>query len=158
MIHHHIVSLQAKANARRTRLEKIADWLTETFGTMGFLIFNLLFFVVWIGLNVAPLPGIAKFDPYPFSLLTMLLSLEAIALAIIVLMSQNRAARIADIREEIDLQMDVITEREITKLLEIAKHLAEHHGMNLSEDKILQEMLKQIDVNKLEKVVEKQIQ
>lgn len=150
-------SLQERVNARRSPMEKLADQLTGSFGHMSFLIFNFIFFGSWIIFNLHIIPGIRAFDPYPFNMLTTIVSLEAIILAIIVLMSQNRAAHIADIREEIDLQMDVITEKEITKLLEITKRLAEQQGIDLEDDKILKEMLKQIDINKVERILEKHL-
>lgn len=155
MPHYH--SLQAKARAQRTPMEKIADQLTGTFGRMSFLLLNCLFFALWIVINLDLIPGLDAFDPYPFSMLTTMVSLEAILLAIIVLMSQNRAAHVADMREEIDLQMDVITEKEITKLLELTKLLAEKQGINLTSDKTLQEMLKQIDLSKVQRILEKQL-
>lgn len=144
-------SLQERVNARRSPTEKLADQLTSSFGRMSFLALNCIFFASWLIINLNFLPGITAFDPYPFSMLTTIVSLEVIMLAIIVLMSQNRAAHVADMREEIDLQMDVITEKEITKLL------AEKQGINLTDDKTLQEMLKQIDLNKVQRILEKQL-
>jgi uncharacterized membrane protein len=83
--------------------------------------------------------------------------LEAIFLAIIVLISQNRASKIADIREEIDLQMDVISEKEITKLLRLATLLLQKNGIDVSNDKELQYMLKTISIEKLSSSLEKEI-
>lgn len=157
MQHHHILSLQGRANAKRTPLEKTADWLTKHLGSMTFLLINLIWFLFWILLNIEVFPGLVPFDPFPFSFLTLVVSLEAIGLSIIVLMSQSRAAHVADVREEMDLQMDVITEQEITKLLELTKQLAEREGLDLSNDKTLHEMLKQIDVGKIQRVLERQM-
>jgi uncharacterized membrane protein len=85
-------------------------------------------------------------------------SLEAIFLSIIVLISQNRAAHIADVREEIDLQLDVITEEEVTKVMELVVYLAKHQGYAVDKDKTLPKMLKQLDVNKISQLLEKQLQ
>jgi uncharacterized membrane protein len=125
---------------------------------MIFLSLNVVWFIIWIVINVGLIPGLEPFDPFPFSFLTMVVSLEAIALAIIVLMSQNRAAKIADLREEVDLQVNKITEKELTKLLEIAAMLAEKEGIDLSQDEVLQKMLKRTDTKKLEAALEKEIQ
>ena len=100
----------------RGRLDKVADFLTEQFGTLWFLLFNAAFFLGWIEWNLGWF-GLPIFDPFPFSLLTMAVSLEAIFLAIIVLISQNRQSKIADIRQQIDFEVDVRAEAEINKIL-----------------------------------------
>jgi uncharacterized membrane protein len=157
MQHHHIKSFQASANAQRGIFGKLADFLTTRFGSITFLLGNVVWFTVWILFNINLVPGIKAFDPYPFGLLTMAVSLEAIILSIVVLISQNRASHIADVREETDLQLDVITEKEITKIMELVVKLAEHQAINLKDDKVLIEMLKPIDLKKIERVLEKQL-
>ena len=87
----------------------------------------------------------------------MIVSLEAIGLAIVVLISQNRAAQIAELREEIDLRMDVIAEEEITKLLEIVVKVARKQGIDLSHDHELQEMLEPTDTEEIERIIEEEI-
>jgi uncharacterized membrane protein len=154
---HILRSLTANAAAKRTLLERIADWLTSRFGSMLFLILNLAWFAVWIVVNAGIISGGEPFDPFPFGFLTMIVSLEAIALAIIVLMSQNQAARIAELREEVDLQVDVITELEITKLLELVVILVEKAGVDVSQDEELQYMLQPSDAEKIEEMLAKQI-
>ena len=124
---------------------------------MLFLILNLAWFAVWIVVNAGIISGGEPFDPFPFGFLTMIVSLEAIALAIIVLMSQNQAARIAELREEVDLQVDVITELEITKLLELVVILVEKAGVDVSQDEELQYMLQPSDAEKIEEMLAKQI-
>src|SRR3989344_4742164 len=113
-----IRSLKAKADARRSLTERMADRVVTASGTFLFLSMNAVLFLGWLTMNSGVL-GNVPFDPYPFVMLTTVVSIEAIILAIFVLISQNRAAKIADLREEVDLQMDVITEKEITKTLEI---------------------------------------
>lgn len=152
-----IKSLKAKANARRTIFEKFADFSTSVAGSFAFLVLNLIWFTGWILINTDQIPGIKAFDPFPFGLLTMIVSLEAIALAILVLISQNRAAKIDDIREEIDLQVNVTAEQEITKVLTLMAILLKKNGVDLSSDKGLAEMLKPINTDKLEKALEKEI-
>jgi uncharacterized membrane protein len=150
-------SLKAKADEKRTLPERIADLLTAKFGSMLFLVLNIIWFAIWIIINVGIIPGIEPFDPFPFGFLTMIVSLEAIALAIIVLISQNRAAKIADLREEMDLQVDIITELEITKLLELVVMLAEKEGIDVSQDRELHSMLRPSDPERIEAALEKQI-
>jgi uncharacterized membrane protein len=152
-----IQSVKAKADAKRTRSERMADWLTEKFGSMTFLLLNFAWFTIWIILNTGMIAGIQPFDPFPFTFLTMIVSLEAIGLAIVVLMSQNRAAKIAELREEVDLQVDTTTEAELTKLLGMVKLLLEKQGIDFEEDEELKEMLQPTDLDKLEEVLEGQV-
>ena len=152
-----IDSLKARQDKKRSRTEKIADWTTITLGSMAFLILNVFWFVAWIVLNLEIVPGVAPFDPFPFGLLTLVVSLEAIVLAIFVLISQNRAEKIADLREEIDLQVDILTERELTKLMAIVSAIAERQGIVLSQDEELRTMLQPAPLGKIEKALEEQV-
>ena len=152
-----ISSLKAKADARRTGAERLADGMVSRLGTISFFTVNLMGFLVWVAINLGWVPGGAIFDPFPFGLLTMVVSLEAIFLSIIVLIAQNRAAKLYDIRAETDLQVDITAERELTKILEVVTQIAEKQGVDLSQDKILQEMLQPTDTERIEQIVEKQV-
>ena len=152
-----IRSLKAKADTKRTHYQKLADWMIKTFGSVWFLLLNFFWFSTWILINTGRISGIVPFDPFPFGLLTMIVSLEAIILAIFVLISQNRTGQIDDLREEIDLQVDIITERELTKLMEMVSILMKKNNIDMSKDEDLNEMLKPIDVYKIEKALERQI-
>jgi uncharacterized membrane protein len=154
---HLIQSFRYKADQKRTVSEKFADAMTTSLGSMKFLVVNVLWFAIWIIVNTGILPGVAPFDPFPFGLLTMVVSLEAIVLSIIVLISQNRTEKIDELRQEVDLQVDMICEEEITKLLKLVTLLLEKQGIDLSEDGELQEMLTPTNVEKLESILEQQI-
>jgi len=150
-------TMKARANSRRSIYERLADKLTATFGSIAFLVLNVLFFAGWIYFNDSPRFAHLAIDPFPFNFLTMAVSLEAIILSIFVLMSQNRASRIDDIREELHLQINMISEKEITKSLQILAKLAEKNGINLSKDKDLEHYLTPLEESKLESIVEKEI-
>ncbi len=152
-----IKSLKAKEDARRKPAEIIADWMTNTLGNIYFLALNILWFIVWILINIGAISSVPPFDPFPFGLLTMIVSLEAIILAIFVLISQNRAAQVDDLREEIDLQVDIITEQELTKLIHMTSILMEKNGIDISGDKELQAMIKPTNMDRIEKILEKQV-
>lgn len=152
-----VQSLKARADERRTASEKFADWMTSWFGSIGFLVLNLVIFIIWVLFDVGLIPGFQSFDPFPFNFLTMVVSLEAIILAITVLISQNREMRIEDLRDEIDLQVDMIAEQELTKLMRIMTLIAEKNGIDLRNDPELQEMLKPTDTGRIEKILERQI-
>ncbi|MEN9328377.1 MAG: hypothetical protein RI947_1185 [Candidatus Parcubacteria bacterium] len=152
-----IRSMKSQADAKRTVPEKIADTVTSIIGSIWFLNLNILWFFAWLMVNLEFLPFFPPFDPFPFGLLTTAVSLEAIVLSIFVLISQNRAAKIDDLREEIDLQIDIITEQEITKLMQLQVLLLKKNGIDVSDDKELQEMLKPLSTNKVQNVLEKQM-
>jgi uncharacterized membrane protein len=110
---------------RQPTLQRIADWIAWFSGSMPFLILNGLWFVVWIGINIFPL-GITQFDPFPFGLLTMIVSLEAIFLSCFVLISQNRQAEKDRIRSDIEYEINIKAELEVAHLHEKVDHLHEH--------------------------------
>ncbi|MBA3724481.1 MAG: DUF1003 domain-containing protein [Candidatus Levybacteria bacterium] len=151
-----IKSFEEKANANRTQTDRLADTLTKRLGSMFFLGVNVLWFVVWITINIGLIPAIPAFDPFPFGLLTMIVSLEAICLAIIVLISQNRSAKIDDIRAETALQIDTIAEEEITKIIELQVLLLKKNGVDVSKDREIQEMLTPTDADRIETTLKKQ--
>lgn len=112
--------LLKKLNRGESVGERIADTLTTSFGTIGFLLFNIIIFVAWLVINLGYLKGLLPFDPFPFELLTMVVSLEAICLAVIVLISQNRASKVGEAREQLDVEIDMQTFQnmeEVTKTL-----------------------------------------
>ncbi|HTK03366.1 MAG TPA: DUF1003 domain-containing protein [Alphaproteobacteria bacterium] len=151
-----IKSFEAKEMKKRPLVIKIADFLTAVFGSIPFLTFNLLVFIIWILGNVGGIPDFPVFDPFPFTFLTMAVSLEAIFLAIIVLMSQNRQSYISTLREELDMQVNLVAEREITKILKLVKAIVDAKGIKV-EDIELEEMLKDTDVSYIERQLEKQL-
>jgi len=150
-------SIKAQANAKRTIMEKMADWMTSKFGSSNFLWMNVVLFVVWILINTNQIKGISPFDPFPFILLTTIVSLEAIVLAIFVLISQNRAAKIDDLREETHLQLNLISQKEITKLIKMLAILLQKQGVDLSQDPELHRMICPISEGEIEKRLEKEI-
>lgn len=157
-LHHHILktrrekikSIKTKMNLGRKWSDKLADFLTGSFGTMWFLTFNALWFGLWMIFNTGLIPGVIAFDPFPFGLLTMIVSLEAIFLSVIVLMSQNRAAQIADLREEIDLHINVRAEEEITRMLIILDQIHDHLGLPAEDDAELILMKQKTNIDAIE--------
>lgn len=149
-------SFEAKALANRRWSEQIADYVSSSVGSVGFLVLNLYWFLVWIILNINIIPDAIPFDPYPFGLLTMIVSLEAIILSIFVLLSQNRAASIDKLRNELHLQVNLIAEEEITKSLELLAEIRSKLGIR-KKDPELEKMLHRIDTSYIESSLQKQI-
>ena len=149
-------SFEMRLNQKRTSSERMADLLTSHLGSTNFLIANSGFFAVWILVNTGMVPGLAIFDPFPFGLLTMIVSLEAIFLAIIVLISQNRAAKIDDLRDEVDLYVNTTAEKEITKMLELQTKILAKLDIDISLDQELSRMLRPTNLTRVESQIEKE--
>ena len=152
-----IHSIEARLNERRTMTEKLADDLVRFLGNFRFALVNLLFFVSWIAINLGYVPGVQAFDSPPFIMLINIVSLEAIFLSIFVLISQNREAKISDLREEIDLQVNMIAEREITKIIHLISFLMKHMNIPYEKDPELKRMMKPLDTEEIRKELERQL-
>ena len=98
-------------------LQRVADWISWFSGSMWFLLINAIWFIVWIAINTLPL-GMPQFDPYPFGLLTMIVSLEAIFLSCFVLISQNRQTEKDRVRSDIEYEVNIKAELEVAHLHE----------------------------------------
>lgn len=103
---------------KRTAVQKTADWIAEFSGSIAFLVIHLVIFAVWIVVNIGAVPRVPAFDPFPFGLLTMAVSLEAIVLSVFVLLSQNRQAAKDKIRADIEYDVNLKAELEVAHLHE----------------------------------------
>lgn len=149
-------ALKAQHNAERTAVETIADELNDIAASTPYLVAHVIWFAVWIPWNLGWL-GLAPFDPYPFGLLTMIVSLEAIFLSIFVLMAQKRESAIAELREELALQVNLRIEEESTKTLQLVAGLYTRLGHRVAEDPELIDMMQPLDVAGLERALQSQI-
>lgn len=150
-------AIKAQQAAQRTMLGAAADRLNELASSTPFLLLHVLWFTVWIVWNTGQF-GLVPFDPYPFGFLTLIVSLEAIVLSIFVLMAQKREAAIAELREEMSLQVSLRLEQEVTKTLQLVAGLYTRLGQKLGEDPELREMLQPLDVAGMERELMLQIQ
>lgn len=140
---HTIVHSRQLAAGQRNREERLADTITDFSGRMYFVYFHILWFAVWIIINLGYL-GIKPFDPYPFGLLTMIVSLEAIFLSTFVLISQNRLSAEADRRADLDLQIGLLAEHELTRVLKMLDQIQDKMGIENDYDKELQDLEKNV--------------
>src|SRR5438477_997138 len=115
-----MAEVRAAEQASATLQDRLADTLTWFSGNMWFVYVHVAWFGWWIAQNEG-LIGHRIFDPFPFGLLTLIVSLEAIFLATFVLISQNRASAVADMRADLDLQIDLLAEYEVTQLLKLLR-------------------------------------
>jgi uncharacterized membrane protein len=113
----------------RTWIERIGDAVGSFVGTMTFVLIHIGWFTAWVIVNLRLIPGIRAFDPYPFMFLSMAVSIEGVLLTTFVLMKQNRMSKRADQRNQLNLQVDLLSEKEITKALQMLRALCEHLGL-----------------------------
>jgi uncharacterized membrane protein len=128
-----VMKAQKQVTEARTAQGRIADAITAFSGSMAFVYMHAVWFGLWILLNIGliHIPRISEFDPFPFGLLTLIVSLEAIFLSTFVLISQNRLAQASERRAELDLQVNLLAEQKATKLLEMLDQMArELDGMS----------------------------
>jgi uncharacterized membrane protein len=134
-----IYDLRQRALECRTSEERVADGITNFSGRMSFLYIHAVWFAIWIATNLG-LFGLKAFDPFPFGLLTMIVSLEAIFLATFVLISQNRTSAEADHRADLALQINLLTEHEITRVLKMLDAIQDKLGIENDGDTELQQL------------------
>jgi len=122
-----ISEMQRKDVATRKPQERISDSITRFSGSTAFVYLHVVWFGLWILLNIKliHLPYVSEFDPFPFGLLTMIVSLEAIFLSTFVLISQNRMSSLSEKRAELDLQVNMLAEQKAAKTLELLEHVAQ---------------------------------
>jgi uncharacterized membrane protein len=158
---HRVEAVRTRLAASRSPLARLADALTRTASSAPFLLTHVAWFVAWIAWNatLAQRMGRRAFDPYPFGFLTLVVSLEAIVLTIFVLMSQRRESRIAELREELTLEVDMRTEEEVTKTLQLVAGLYTRLGLPLVGNTAeLRAMLLPLDREEIARQLSEQVQ
>ena len=149
-------AIKAQHASNRSKMEVMADRMIGFASSTPFLVIHAFIFVGWIYWNL-PFSGMPKFDPYPYGMLTTIVSLEAIFLSIFVLMTQSRESRIGELREELTLQVNLRMEEEITKTLHLVAGLYSRLGLVLADDAELKAMLEPLDPKKMEADLAEQI-
>jgi uncharacterized membrane protein len=151
-----VSAIKAQHAANRTVMQTIADRLNDIASSPRFLALHAIWFTAWILWNGGAL-GLRPFDPYPFGFLTLVVSLEAIFLAIFILMAQKRESAIAELREELGLQVNLRIEEEVTKTLQLVTGLYTRLGHRPGEDPELHDMLQPLDIASIERELLEQI-
>jgi uncharacterized membrane protein len=124
-----VVRLEQEAARRRSLADRIADLIAGFAGTIAFVLLHLAWFGVWASVNTGLVPLVPAFDPYPFQLLTMIVSMEGVLLATFVLIKQNRMGALADERGHLDLQVGLLTEQEVTKVIQMLERISAQLGI-----------------------------
>lgn len=124
-----VARLEAAAARRRSLSDRIADRVAGFAGTVAFVLLHVALFAGWAMANAGLVPGLPAFDPYPFQLLTMLVSMEAVLISTFVLISQNRMSARAEERSHLDLQLSLLAEQEVTKVIQMLERISARLGI-----------------------------
>jgi uncharacterized membrane protein len=135
---------------QRSWAQRVSDRITVAAASGVSMAAHAIWFLSWIAINTGLIPAVRPFDRFPFQLLTMIVSLEAIFLALFVLASQNRLGKQADLRANLDLQIDLLVEREMTAVLQLLKDIAAHLDVDtrVTTDR-LSDLIKKTDLKRL---------
>jgi uncharacterized membrane protein len=144
-----VARLEQEFLERRSRLERIASAVADFSGSAPFIAVHVVGLILWVVLNSGRVPFLRPFDPYPYILLSALLSCEAVLLSAFVLMKQNLMSRRADQRAHLDLQISLLAEKEVTKLLQMQRRICEKLGIPDAADQEAQKMSEETAVENL---------
>lgn len=144
--------LEQAAKEERTRSDLVAEAIANFCGSMVFVWVHVIWFGIWIFINV--MPGIRHIDPFPFTFLTLVVSLEAIFLSTFILISQNQDTRISERRNHLDLQINLLSEQENTRMIEMLQAIAQKVGADVDHDAHLQALSEETEPERLLKQIE----
>ena len=149
-----VSKLEQAAREQRTSADRIAEAIANFCGSMSFVWVHVVWFGGWILLN--SIPGVRHVDPFPFTFLTLIASLEAIFLSTFILISQNLETRMSERRSHLDLQLNMLAEQENTKMIAILLAIAEKVGADMSQDPHLEALSEETMPEKLAEQIEAQ--
>ena len=145
-----VVNIEQQFLERRTFVDRLVDSIASFSGSLVFVLLHLAVFAFWAVVNLGWLPSVRRFDPYPFPLLSTAVSVEAVVLSTFVLMKQNRMSKRAEERNHLHLQVNLLAEKEITKVLQTLSTICDHLGVQQHKsDPEMLEMSQNTAVNDL---------
>jgi uncharacterized membrane protein len=141
-----MAELDRKERGGRTPLDRLTDTVARVAGSTPFIALHAVWFTAWVAINATR----AAFDPYPYSLLNTVVALEAVFLTSVVLLTQNHMTRLADRRAHLDLQVNLLSEQELTAMLHMLHALCTHAGVHVAiRDDRVQQLLTETDIRKI---------
>ena len=143
--------LEEAAKEERTASDRVAEVIAKFCGSMTFVWVHVAWFGIWVLINV--MPGLPHIDPFPFTFLTLVVSLEAIFLSTFILISQNHDTKISERRNHLDLQINLLSEQENTQMLTMLRAIAERVGVDLSQDEQVRAMSEETKPQQLVKQI-----
>jgi uncharacterized membrane protein len=150
-----IVKQEEEALERRSSSERLADEVGAFAGSLRFVVLHLVLIIAWLLVNGGKIPGARPFDRYPFQLLGVIVAVEAVILSSFILMRQNRMMRRGERRDHLNLQVDLLAEKEVTKLLQMVRAICGHMGLkNIMEDTEIRELSQNTSIESLSQTLE----
>lgn len=151
-----ILELERAAKEERTSSDRVASRIANFCGSMTFVGVHVIWFGIWILIN--SIPGIPHIDPFPFTFLTLVVSLEAIFLSTFILISQNHDTKISERRNHLDLQINLLSEQENTEMLRMLRAIADKVGCDSSHAGHLHALTEETKPKKLAKQIEANVE
>ena len=153
-----IVRQEEEALERRSGIERLADAIGVFAGSPLFILLHLAIFAAWLLVNTGEVSGVRPFDPYPFSLFAMIVAVEAVLLSSFILMRQNRMMRRGEQRDHLNLQVTLLAEKEITKVLQMVRAICGRMGLeNIVADKEIRELSQNTSIESLSQTLEERL-
>ena len=147
-----IRQLEESSKRERTPSDLVAEAIANFCGSMTFVWVHVVWFSAWILINI--IPGIPHLDPFPFTFLTLVVSLEAIFLSTFILISQNHDTKISERRNHLDLQINLLSEQENTKMIGMLQAIAAKVGAELDQDPHLRALSEETEPEKVVRQIE----
>jgi uncharacterized membrane protein len=149
-----MVELEQKALDDRLPIDRLTDAVARVAGSTLFIVLHAIWFTAWIVVNATRF----AFDPFPFSLLNLVVALEAVFLTSVVLMTQNHMTRLAERRAHLDLQVNLLSEQELTAMLHMLHGLCTHAGVHVAiRDERVQQLLTETDIRKIAVALDREL-
>jgi uncharacterized membrane protein len=155
-----VIRVENETSRPRSRGEAVTDAVGGFVGTMSFVVAQLGLFAAWIVVNAGKFPQLAPFDPFdpfPYPLLSSITSLEAVLLTAFVLMKQNRMGMVADRRDHLDLQVNLLTEQRATQIIQMLDRLSTRLGVDQHQDEVSRELGRHVAVEHLVEEVHRRL-
>jgi uncharacterized membrane protein len=150
-----IVKQEEAVLERRSTSERLADAVGSFTGSLLFVVLQSALLITWLLVNSGKIPSLRPFDPYPFSLLGMIVSVEAVILSSFILMRQNRMMRRGERRNHLNLQVDLLAEKEITKLLQMVSAICSQMGLkSIATDQEIRELSQPTSIESISQSLE----
>lgn len=152
-----IAEMEKEFLERRSVVERLGDAIADFVGSTTFVIIHVIWFTAWIAVNRNLIPQVRPFDPYPFLLLGLAVSLEAVLLSTFVLMKQNRMSKRSDRMNDLNLQIDLLAEREATMTLQMLQRICAHLGVQEVSDDEVRELVRDTKVESIARELEEKL-
>jgi uncharacterized membrane protein len=151
-----VAQLEQELLRQRSRIDRVSDAVTRFVGSIKFVVAHVIWFSGWLLINTGRVGGVRPFDPYPFNFLGLMVGLEAIFLSTFVLMSQNRQRRHTEHWDHLELQISLLSEQEMTKMLQMLQTICDALGLEkTTRDRELKEMVRHTPVEVLAQELER---